>query len=117
MNVLAFTKAPKTLPWLAHKAGIDNRRAETLWRTALRHAARDFAPDTPEYWQAAMNRLQDLLTAESRHEDLASFGWRPWARSMADFFVLRRELLDDMTLAGLRAWRILGQHNQPRLLH
>ncbi|MDR2001249.1 MAG: hypothetical protein LBP94_06945 [Zoogloeaceae bacterium] len=85
MNKPTFAKAPKILPWLAHKAGIDSHRAETLWHTALRYAALAHAPDAPEYWPAAMDRLLDLLAAESRREDLASFGWHPWAHSLAGF--------------------------------
>ena len=110
MNELPLAKAPKILPWLAHKAGIDNRRAETLWHAALRHAAHCHAENTSEYWQAAMDRLVELIASESKREDVASFGWRPWARNLADIWTLRMDILDEITLAPIRAWRILGQH-------
>jgi hypothetical protein len=98
------------LPWLAHKAGIDDRRAETLWQAALRHAALTHPLGTSDYWQAAMDRLQELISAESRKEDAASFGWRPWARSLADIWTTRMDMLDIIGQAPIRAWRILGQH-------
>ncbi|MCL2655976.1 MAG: hypothetical protein FWD62_00910 [Betaproteobacteria bacterium] len=117
MNKSTLAKAPKTLPWLAHKAGIDEHRAEILWHAALSHAAHVHAPDTPEYWQAAMDCLLDLLAAESQREDLASFGWRPWARNLADFWTERMSILDEMTLASVRVWRIVGQHSRPSPAH
>jgi hypothetical protein len=110
MNEPTLAKAPMILPWLAHKAGIDDRRAETLWHAALRHAAHAHAENAPEYWQAAMARLQDLIEAESRKEDVASFGWRPWARSIADAWTVRMDVLDQIAQAPIRVWRILGQH-------
>lgn len=110
MNEPTLAKAPMILPWLAHKAGIDDRRAETLWHAALRHAAHTHVAETPDYWQAAMARLQELIAAESRREDLASFGWRPWARNLSELWTLRMDILDEIALAPVRAWRILGQH-------
>ncbi len=53
-------------------------------------------------------RVQELT--ESRKEDVASFGWRPWARSLADAWTVRMDVLDEIALAPIRAWRILGQH-------
>ncbi len=117
MNETTFAKAPKILPWLAHKAGIADRRAETLWNAALRHAAQTHAPDTPDCWQAAMDRLQDLIAAESQREDVASFGWRPWARNFADVWTLRMDVLDKIALAPIRTWRILGQRPHTSLMH
>lgn len=117
MNELSFAKAPMILPWLAHKAGIDDRRAEALWHAALRHAALAHPANTSEYWQAAMIRLQELVAAESRKEDVASFGWRPWARSLADVWTVRMDVLDEIALAPIRAWRILGQRTQTPLIH
>jgi hypothetical protein len=110
MNETPLAKAPMILPWLAHKAGIDDRRAETLWQAALRHAAHAHAPDTSDYWQTAMDRLLELIAAESRKEDAASFGWRPWARGLADLWTARMDVLDVIGQAPIRAWRILGQH-------
>jgi hypothetical protein len=112
-----LAKAPMILPWLAHKAGIDDRRALTLWHAALRHAAHTCRPDTSAYWQAATDRLLELIDAESRREDAASFGWRPWARNVADVWTLRMDIYDDIALAPIRAWRILGQKFQSPLMH
>lgn len=117
MNETAFAKAPKILPWLAHKAGIDDHRAELLWHAALRHAAHAHVAGTPGYWQAAMTRLQELIATESRREDLASFGWRPWARNLSDLWTLRMDVFDEISLAAVRTWRIVGQHIHSPLVH
>jgi hypothetical protein len=110
MNESPLAKAPMILPWLAHKAGIDDRRAESLWQAALRHAGHSHAPNTSDYWQAAVDRLLELVAAESRKEDAASFGWRPWARSLADSWSARMDVLDVIGQAPIRVWRIIGQH-------
>jgi len=117
MNELTHLRAPKILPWLAHKAGVDDRRAEILWHAALRHAAYTHAPDTSAYWQAAMDRLLELIAAESRREDAASFGWRPWARGLADVWAVRMDVFDEIALTPIRTWRILGQGAYTPLIH
>ena len=117
MNESILAKAPKILPWLAHKAGIDDRRALMLWHAALRHAATAHAPDTSDYWQSAMDRLLELIAAESQRQDAASFGWRPWARNLADVWTLRMDIFDEIALAPIRAWRIIGQKFQSPLMH
>jgi hypothetical protein len=114
-NTLA--KAPKILPWLAHKAGIDDQRALTLWHAALRHAGQNHAPETSKYWQAATDKLRELIAAESRREDAASFGWRPWARSVANVWSVRMDVLDEIAQAPIRTLRILGQHTRTPLIH
>ncbi len=117
MNEHPLAKAPKILPWLAHKAGIDDRRALTLWHAALRLAAHSHAPGTSDYWHVAMDRLLELIAAESRREDAASFGWRPWARTLADVWTLRMDVLDEIAQAPIRALRILGQSSHAPLIH
>jgi hypothetical protein len=58
-------KTPKILPWLARKAGISDQRAEQLWGEALRYATRTTEwVGTPEYWTAAMDKLNELIDAE-----------------------------------------------------
>jgi hypothetical protein len=109
-----YPHGPKILPWLAHKAGISERRAEMLWQAALKHAdhVAGQAGQAPSsaYWQMAMDRLRELIAAESQREDAASFGWRPWSRNLAQVWLARLEVLDEIALAPVRAWRILGQH-------
>jgi hypothetical protein len=117
MNETSLAKAPKILPWLAHKAGIDDRRALTLWHAALRHAGHSHVPGTSDYWQTATHRLHELIAAESQREDAASFGWRPWARSIADVWTTRMDVFDEIAQAPIRTWRILGQHTQTPLTH
>lgn len=117
MNGTTFAKAPKILPWLAHKAGIGDQRALTLWQTALRDAEHAHAPGSSDCWQAALARLNDLIVVESQCEDIASFGWRPWARNLAELWALRMDAYDGIALASLRTWRILGRNCRAPLTH
>jgi hypothetical protein len=101
-------ESPKILPWLAHKAGISQHRAEILWHAAERHAARATGEtETSAYWQAAMDRLLELIAAESLREDAASFGWRRWARANENFWQAPLAMLDALTLNSQRGWRSL----------
>lgn len=100
------TTHPKILPWLAHKAGIPLHRAEILWHAALRHADHTTGEtDTAAYWAAAMDRLLELVAAESLREDAASFGWRRWARLHASLWQAPLAVLDALTLNSQRGWR------------
>jgi hypothetical protein len=64
-----------------------------------------------------MDRLQELIAADSRREDAASFGWRPWARNLADIWAVRMDVFDEIGLAPVRTWRILGQQFHTPLIH
>ena len=112
MNDATRVRAPKILPWLAHKAGISDRRAEILWKAAERHAALHTGEvDTPAYWKASMDRLLELIAAESLREDAASFGWRPWSRAQERFWQAPVEALDEIALAFTRGWqRWVSEH-------
>jgi hypothetical protein len=97
---------PKILPWLAHKAGISLQRAEILWHAAQHHAAHVTGEnETSTFWQAAMDRLLELVAAESLREDAASFGWRRWARLNASLWQAPLVVLDALTLNSQRGWR------------
>lgn len=102
----SHTHTPQILPWLASKAGISPRRAEVLWHAAQRHAAH-VAGETasPAYWAAAMDRLLELVAAESLREDAASFGWRRWSRLNRDLWQAPLAVLDALTLNSERGWR------------
>jgi hypothetical protein len=115
-NVMnASVHAPMILPWLAHKAGISERRAETLWVAARRYAIAHHGhePETPAFWKAAMDRLLELITAESLREDNASFGWRPWLRSVARCWETPIALWDEMAQPYIRSWRTWNHDHQP----
>src|SRR5512143_482970 len=57
--------ALKMLPWLAHKAGISDERAEELWAEAVRHATdQTGATGGSEHSQAAIDRLHELIEDE-----------------------------------------------------
>lgn len=99
---------PMILPWLAHKAGINERRAEILWHAAECHAAQVTGEtETPAYWQAAMDRLLELVAAESLREDAASFGWRRWARANQKLWQAPLIILDALMLNSQRGWHSL----------
>jgi hypothetical protein len=108
MIMKKILKNPKLLPWLASKAGIPLHRAEVLWRAAQRHAAHVVgATETPAYWEAAMDRLLELVAAERLREDAASFGWRHWARLHKHIWQAPLAALDALVLNNVRDWRLL----------
>jgi hypothetical protein len=58
-------KTPKMLPWLAHKAGLSDSRAEALWAEAVLHASRvAHGLDAVEHNNLAVARLLELIEAE-----------------------------------------------------
>ena len=71
------------MPWLAANAGISMRVAEQLWHQACYDAADSSKPGSSEFYGAAIDRLAELIDNESARRDLASFGFRPWARYQA----------------------------------
>ncbi len=100
------TTHPKILPWLAHKAGISLSRAEILWQAARCHAVHATGEaDTPACNQVAMERLLELMTAESLREEAASFGWRAWTRHHERLSQAPLAILDVMMLNCQRGWR------------
>ena len=114
MKSSPVAKSPKILPWLARKAGIADRRAEMLWHAAQRYAALHTGEtETPAYWKVAMDRLLELVAAETLREDAASFGLRRWARLNANLWQAPVALLDVATLSAARAWRVFGQSIRP----
>lgn len=104
-------KSPKLLPWLAKKAGISERRAEALWRDACRHAAHRAKPESSSYFKLAIDRLRELVAAESLREDAASFGWRPWARAQHRLWGTAVQLAE---VGGMLASRSLRAFNDAR---
>ena len=70
-------KAPKILPWLAHRAGISDSRAELLWRGAcVQAAATTGQHEGSRYFSEAQQCLLDLLNRERWHSQPA-LTW-PW---------------------------------------
>lgn len=58
-------KAPKILPWIAHKAGISEELALKLWRRAAGEAAEmTGCCDSSDYYRLAVERFIDLAEAE-----------------------------------------------------
>ena len=59
-------KAPKLLPWIARKAGIDDALALKLWRRAAGESERlTRSSASAEYYAAALSRFIDLVNDES----------------------------------------------------
>jgi hypothetical protein len=109
-------KTPKLLPWLAKKAAISERRAATLWHDSERWAAHRAAPGSSDYYKLAVDRLLELVAAESLREDAASFGWRPWARAQARLWAISMQVAHQGAALTARGWRLIGsaaQHHQP----
>lgn len=101
-------ETPKLLPWLARKAGISDRRARTLWFDAERWAERRAARGSSAYYKLAVDRLLELVAAESLREDAASFGWRPWARAQSCFWSVSMQVAHRGAAMTRLGWRLLG---------
>lgn len=114
MTAHANNRPPKILPWLAKKAGISDHRAEILWHAAQRFAAlHSGETETPAYWKLAMDRLLELVAAETLREDAASFGWRRWTRLNAHYWQTPLAWLDAVALNSARGWRAFGDSFRP----
>ena len=112
----ANPKTPKLLPWLAQKAGIGERRAAALWHDSERWAERRAAPGSSAYFRLAVDRLLELVAAESLREDAASFGWRPWARTQARLWAASMQVAHQGAALTARGWRLVStavRHQQP----
>ena len=107
-------KTPKLLPWLAKKAGISDTRAAALWHDAERWAARQAAPGSSTYFKLAVDRLMELVAAESLRQDAASFGWRPWARAQSRLWAVSMQVMHEGSALTARGWRLLGAARNPR---
>lgn len=81
-------KYPKILPWLAKKSGVPLERAEALWGDAVRYATQKSAMvESPEYWKLAVERLIELIAAESRELRAMPFGFGPMVRLPAQLWL------------------------------
>jgi hypothetical protein len=106
-HALNTIRSPKLLPWLAKKAGISESRSLVLWREACRHAAHRAEPESSLYFKLAVDRLVELVAAESLREDAASFGWRPWVRAQRRFWSAAVHAYESGSLLATRSIRSL----------
>lgn len=100
-------RLPKLLPWLAKKAGLREERAAVLWQAAERHADRHAKAGSANWHAIAVDRLLELVAAESLREDAASFGWRPWARAQSRLIATSMKVAGefaDLAPRALRTW-------------
>jgi hypothetical protein len=109
-------KTPQLLPWVAKKAGISDHRASILWRESERWAECRAASGSSAYYKLAVDRLLELAAAESLREDVASFGWRPWARAQARYWAVTMHVAQAgsaLMARGLRQTGSAAQQHQP----
>lgn len=58
--------APKILPWMARRAGIDDEQALRLWQRAAAESEKSHGcRDSTSYHAEAMNRFIDSLSAQA----------------------------------------------------
>ena len=94
---------PMILPWIAHKAGISEARAEALWREALCHATDEAGwVGTSEYWQSAENRLHQLIEREIRSNCLPTPQIAGWLRLQSRLARLPLLALENWSVAWAR---------------
>lgn len=84
---------PKVLSWLSARAGVPFTVGQRLWQQACQEIGTDAAPGSTDFFAAAIDRLIELIEAESRRRDLASFGFRPWARYHAGLLTASTNLI------------------------
>ena len=95
--------SPMILPWIAHKAGISEARAEELWREALCHATDETGwVGTNEYWEAAESRLHDLIDRESKTPCLPTPEISGWVRLQSRIAHLPLLAAESWSLAWVR---------------
>ena len=58
---MKYPKAPKLLPYFARRSGVSESTAARLWREALADSRRQHAPNSPEYWNAALTQWRKAL--------------------------------------------------------
>lgn len=104
----ANTKVPQLVPWLAHRAGIGDDRANALWCDAEQWAAQRASRDSSDYHELAVQRMRETVLAESLREDLASLGWRPWVRAQALFWTVSMQAAQQSSAAMARSLRLFG---------
>jgi hypothetical protein len=100
-------KSPKSLPWLAKKAGIPLARAEALWIEAVRYATQQAEiVESPEYWKAAVDHLLESIADEAQQRRAAPFGLGPLVRLPARLWLHGLDAQQAlMTATAARFWR------------
>jgi hypothetical protein len=59
-------KAPKILPWIARKAGLDDAAAFTLWQRASADSERQYGSrENIAYFSTVVNRFLELVEFEA----------------------------------------------------
>ena len=71
-------------------------------------AAQRAAKGSSTYFKLAVDRLMELVAAESLREDAASFGWRPWARAQARLWAVSMQVAQEGSALTARGWRLIS---------
>ena len=94
---------PMILPWIAHKAGITEARAEELWREALCYATETTGwVGTSAYWEAAEARLRQLIDREIQANCLPKPELSGWVRLQSRMAHLPLLLAESWSVAWVR---------------
>jgi len=94
---------PMILPWIAHKAGITEARAEELWREALCYATETTGwVGTSAYWEAAEARLRQLIDREIQANCLPKPELSGWVRLQSRMAHLPLLLAEIWSVAWVR---------------
>lgn len=105
-------KLPKMLPWLARRAGVSDERAAELWAEAIRHATLKTGwVGTPEYWRVAVDRVVELLDAESRA--LNARGFSRLLRAQVRLWLAPALIAQALGLIAYRVWLRVASFRQP----
>lgn len=84
---------PKLLSWLTARSGVPISVGQGLWQQACQEVGKDSVPGSRDFFAAAIDRLIELIENESTRRDLASFGFRPWARYHAGLLSVSTHLI------------------------
>ncbi len=94
---------PMILPWIAHKAGISEARAEELWRESLCHATDATGwVGTSAYWEAAEQHLHKLIGREIKSNCLPTPEISGWVRLQSRIAHLPLLAAENWSLAWVR---------------
>ena len=79
-----------------------------IWQEACRYAAHRTEADCSAYYKLSIDRLLELVAAESLREVAASFGWRPWVRAQNRLWGAAFQVIEGASLIANRSWRVLN---------
>lgn len=91
---MEYPKSPKLLPYLARRSGVSESTAARLWREALTDSRRQYAPNSPECWNAALTQWRRALDERRVERSM------PW---LAPLMQAQRRLFE-LSLRPIELW-------------